>query len=123
MTLSSVDLPMPDSPRIATYSPARTSSEIWFRTLRPPKRLPTATSLSTAETKSCLSRSLQRNNFAFNALARFPLRDFEVVARLEVHPELCFHTKEARQAQRRVCAQGAASAADFIDPALRYAGT
>src|SRR5437870_4879172 len=49
MTLSSVDLPMPDSPRIATYSPSRSSSEIWFRTDRPPKRLPTATSLSTLE--------------------------------------------------------------------------
>src|SRR5258706_9680171 len=49
MTFSSVDLPMPDSPRIAMYSPARTSSEIWCRTVRPPKRLPTAESLSTLE--------------------------------------------------------------------------
>jgi len=49
MTFRSVDLPMPDSPRIAMYSPARTSSEIWCRTVRPPKRLPTAESLSTLE--------------------------------------------------------------------------
>ena len=41
MTLSSVDLPMPDSPTMATYSPAPTRSDTSFSTVRPPKRLVT----------------------------------------------------------------------------------
>src|SRR4051812_26976337 len=49
MALRSVDLPMPDSPRMATYSPAASSSEMLLRMERAPKRLLTATSFSTLE--------------------------------------------------------------------------
>src|SRR3989449_7651592 len=49
ITLSRVDLPMPESPITATYSPAATSSETAFSTVRMPNRLVTAASLSTVE--------------------------------------------------------------------------
>ena len=41
ITLRSVDLPMPESPTTATYSPAATSRETAFSTVRSPKRLVT----------------------------------------------------------------------------------
>src|SRR5204863_8457128 len=44
----SVGWRMPDSPTMAMYSPAATSSETSLRTVRPPKRWVTASSLSTS---------------------------------------------------------------------------
>src|SRR3989442_13411183 len=49
ITLSRVDLPMPESPITATYSPAATSSDTAFNTVRVANRLVTAASLSTVE--------------------------------------------------------------------------
>src|SRR5215210_6406579 len=49
MTLSKVDLPMPESPTTATYWPAASWSETAFRTVLAPKRLVTAVTLSTLE--------------------------------------------------------------------------
>src|SRR5262245_35600320 len=49
MAFSSVDLPMPDSPTIAMYSPAPTSREISCRTALGPNRLLTRERLSTLE--------------------------------------------------------------------------
>ena len=49
ITFSRVDLPMPDSPTMATYSPAATSSDTALSTVRAPKRCVTPESLSILE--------------------------------------------------------------------------
>jgi len=58
MMLSSVDLPMPDSPTMAAYSPAPSSRQMPWSRMRAPKRLVTFFRLSRR-----LSRGIFRRGF------------------------------------------------------------
>ncbi|MCD6041357.1 MAG: hypothetical protein K0R40_960 [Burkholderiales bacterium] len=62
MTFSKVDLPMPDSPITAMYSPAASSRETPLSTLRAPKCLVTPLSFSTPASYLRFPQALLRLN-------------------------------------------------------------
>src|ERR1700746_444447 len=59
-------------------------------------------------------------NFLIQPVSQGLTRGFEIVPRLEVHPELCLHPKEAAQSQGCICSDPSLPMDNLVNATRRH---